>query len=311
MPRNDENGDSSSLSEPTSLGAVSLSQSVDLAARNSDLEGRDSDCLADKDPTSPPLGVKLTGYKLLFMTTIFSFGTVKGILTYMGQSIAPNTLDWVSGTLLAVVLYWIGLYDERDSNKWRWFFQVDLSPAIGHCAKRIAGRAMWPLLFLGSALRIVLRNILLFFQVDFAPAMGYFAKRVVGGFIRLLLCLDDWYTGVFLGVLPTGYGFCIQVTYFPHAPLGPPHAVYFAVGFCVWVLRTRRVRVLGWNWEWKPAMGFVNDYGPGARHAEQYGSLGKCFGVLGTFVGFFCVVAFLLLPFVVILFCFHLASLLM
>ncbi|KAF8258973.1 hypothetical protein EI94DRAFT_1059809 [Lactarius quietus] len=55
----------------------------------------------------PPLalGVKLTGYRLLFMMTVFTFGTVKGILTYMGQSIAPNTLDWVSGTLLAVVLY--------------------------------------------------------------------------------------------------------------------------------------------------------------------------------------------------------------
>ena len=31
-------------------------------------------------------------------------------------------------------LYWIGLYDERDSKKREWFFQVDLAPAI---AKRI------------------------------------------------------------------------------------------------------------------------------------------------------------------------------
>ncbi|KAF8258969.1 hypothetical protein EI94DRAFT_1618631 [Lactarius quietus] len=107
---------------------------------NSDLEGHGGgDCSADKDVRPPPLGVKLTGYRLLFMTTVFSFGTAKGILTYMGQSIAPNTLDWVSGTFLAVVLYWIGLYEERDSNKWRWFFQVNLSPAIAHCAKRVVG----------------------------------------------------------------------------------------------------------------------------------------------------------------------------
>ena len=31
-------------------------------------------------------------------------------------------------------LYWIGLYE--DSNKWKWFFQVDLAPAIGYCVKR-------------------------------------------------------------------------------------------------------------------------------------------------------------------------------
>jgi hypothetical protein len=51
----------------------------------------------------PPLGVKLTGYRLLNMMTVFSFGITKGILAYLGQSTAPTTLDWVSGALLAVV----------------------------------------------------------------------------------------------------------------------------------------------------------------------------------------------------------------
>ncbi|KAN0136617.1 hypothetical protein V8E53_005664, partial [Lactarius tabidus] len=71
------------------------------------------------------------------MMTVFSFGIIKGILTYMGQSTAPTTLDWVLGALLAVVLYWIGLYEERDSKKGEWFFRVDLAPAIGYCAKRV------------------------------------------------------------------------------------------------------------------------------------------------------------------------------
>ncbi|KAF8260541.1 hypothetical protein EI94DRAFT_890234 [Lactarius quietus] len=115
------------------------------------------------------------------MTTVFSFGTVKGILTYMGQSIAPNTLDWVSGTFLAVVLYWIGLFEERDSNKWRWFFQVDLSHAIGYYAKRVFGGVMWPLIFLGKALRNFVRRMWLFLQVDYALAISYFAKRVAAG----------------------------------------------------------------------------------------------------------------------------------
>ena len=67
------------------------------------LEAHGDDLSADVDVIQPPLGVKLTGYRLVFMSTVFSFGTVKTILTYKGQSIAPTTLDWVSGTLLTVV----------------------------------------------------------------------------------------------------------------------------------------------------------------------------------------------------------------
>ena len=55
----------------------------------------------DMDDTPPPVVVKLTGYRLVTMATVLSFGTVKAILTYMGQSITPTTLDWVSGTFLA------------------------------------------------------------------------------------------------------------------------------------------------------------------------------------------------------------------
>jgi len=198
-------------------------------------------------------------------------------------------------------LYWIGLYEERDSYKWRWFFKVDLSPAIGHYTKRVVGGAMWPLLLLGRALRIVLWSLLLFFQVDFAPAMGYFAKRGVGGFFGLLLFFDNPYRIVFAAFWLACSTVDIQLVLFPHVPLGLPHAIYFGVGFCVWFLRTRRVRVLGWEWEWEPAMHFVNNYGPSGPDDEEY----ECFGFMGMFVGFFCAVAFLLLPFVVVLFCFH------
>ena len=51
----------------------------------------------------PPLGVELTGYRLIFMATVFCFGVKKIILTYMGQSIAPTTFDWVAGTFLAIL----------------------------------------------------------------------------------------------------------------------------------------------------------------------------------------------------------------
>ena len=47
--------------------------------------------------------VKLTGYRLVFMATLLSFGTRKAILTYMGQSISPTTLEWVAGMFLTAV----------------------------------------------------------------------------------------------------------------------------------------------------------------------------------------------------------------
>ena len=59
--------------------------------------------MADGDTSDPPLGVKLTCYRLLNMMTMFSFCIAKGILTYKGQSVAPTTLDWFSGGVLAVV----------------------------------------------------------------------------------------------------------------------------------------------------------------------------------------------------------------
>ena len=52
------------------------------------------------DELPPPLGVKLTGYRLLNMSVIFAFGTSKAILTYMGRSAMPTTLEFIGGTLL-------------------------------------------------------------------------------------------------------------------------------------------------------------------------------------------------------------------
>ena len=55
------------------------------------------------DDQPPPLGVELTGYRLLNMSVVFAFGLANGILTYMGHSTMPTTLYWVSGAILAVM----------------------------------------------------------------------------------------------------------------------------------------------------------------------------------------------------------------
>jgi hypothetical protein len=55
------------------------------------------------DELPPPLGVKLTGYRLLNMSVMFTFGMSKAILTYMGRSAMPTTLELIGGTLLVVI----------------------------------------------------------------------------------------------------------------------------------------------------------------------------------------------------------------
>ncbi|KAN0131777.1 hypothetical protein V8E53_010428 [Lactarius tabidus] len=142
---------SSIISESTPQVALSLGATDDLAATRSSAEvcpeERGDERPADSDAKSPPLGVKLTAYRLLNIATVFVFSITKSILTYKGLSTMPTTLDWFSGGVLAVVLYWIGLYEGQDSTKWKWFFQVDLAPKIGYGAKRVVGEVLWPLFF--------------------------------------------------------------------------------------------------------------------------------------------------------------------
>ena len=45
------------------------------------------------------------------------------------------TLEAFTEVLMTSSLYWAGLYDERDLNKWQWLFQIDYAPAIGYGAK--------------------------------------------------------------------------------------------------------------------------------------------------------------------------------
>lgn len=249
MPGN-EDIDNSSPFEPASLGASSSGRGVGLAA-SSDQEGYGDDHLADMDVTSPPLGVNLTGYRLLNMTTVFSFGIAKGILTYMGQSTAPTTLDWVAGALLAVALYWIGLYEQRNAKRWEWFYKVDLAPAIAYCTKRVFGGVMGVLFSLRGTLAITSLSSLPVFL------LARFVSHVP---------LDAWF-GVYVGVTVCAH-------FFWH-----------------W---TRRVRARVWGWRW--AMGFVDDYGPGAPLAERY----EWFGAVGAMVGFFCGIALVWSPLAVV-----------
>ena len=57
----------------------------------------------DRKDSRPLLGIKLTGYLLLNVTVILSFGALKVVSSYCGQSVIPTALELVAGIGLAVM----------------------------------------------------------------------------------------------------------------------------------------------------------------------------------------------------------------
>lgn len=140
------------------------------------------------DELPPPLGVKLTGYRLLNMSVVFTFGMVKAILTYMGQSAMPTTLDWIGGAFLAVILYWVGLYESECSKKWEWFFQVDLTRAICYCVLRFMGGVLGVLFAIQGSLTITsLSSVPIFLLVYFLP--GVSRDLWLGIYVMFTICV--------------------------------------------------------------------------------------------------------------------------
>jgi hypothetical protein len=50
-----------------------------------------------------PLGVGLTGYRLLTTGVILGIGVPKVVYSYNGQALISTTLDWLGGIILALV----------------------------------------------------------------------------------------------------------------------------------------------------------------------------------------------------------------
>ncbi|KAF8267799.1 hypothetical protein EI94DRAFT_1729454 [Lactarius quietus] len=109
---------------------------------------------------------------------IISFGITKAIIAYRGQSIAPTTLELVVGTVLAAVLYWIGLYEAK---KFEWLLQVDMAPAIGYSIKRFIGGVLG-VLFGGDGMLIIIWLSTLP-VIPFVCFSGFVLRRSVGAWV--------------------------------------------------------------------------------------------------------------------------------
>ncbi|KAF8266040.1 hypothetical protein EI94DRAFT_1787158 [Lactarius quietus] len=140
------------ITEAASSKVFSSGRTVGLAVGNLSQEEHSDECSTNRDAGKPPLGVKITVYKLFNMTAMLSFVLAKGILTFKGQITVPTISDLVLGGLLGVMLYWIGLPKRQNAKRWGWFFKFDLAPAIGYGTKRAIGSFLWSLLWADSVL---------------------------------------------------------------------------------------------------------------------------------------------------------------
>ncbi|TDL13801.1 hypothetical protein BD410DRAFT_779116 [Rickenella mellea] len=55
---------------------------------------------------------QLTIYRTIVLTLTTLFGTWKAVLSYMGQSTAPNMLEWQFGVVGIIWLFWLGWFEE-------------------------------------------------------------------------------------------------------------------------------------------------------------------------------------------------------
>ncbi|KDR84522.1 hypothetical protein GALMADRAFT_133798 [Galerina marginata CBS 339.88] len=70
---------------------------------------------------------KITPYRLLTLTTTVGFGTWKTVSTQEGSTTTSTTIEWVTGTLLALLFFSVSSYDSREDAPWilQWLFKPD------------------------------------------------------------------------------------------------------------------------------------------------------------------------------------------
>jgi hypothetical protein len=139
-------------------------------------------------------------------------------------------------------LYWIGLYEGRDSKKWEWLFQVDLVPAFSYCGKRVAGGSKFSHAASHVALVLTWHTVLWPLLFDNGMPVFYTLAISLSSLIEAIVhrSVSHVPAGAILGII-------IGVTVFVAV-------LQYCVGY--------------WTRQW--VMGLVDDYGPGSPLVEQY-----------------------------------------
>ncbi|TFK18982.1 hypothetical protein FA15DRAFT_674862 [Coprinopsis marcescibilis] len=75
--------------------------------------------------------VKLTLYHLFVFVSTCAFGFSKAWLAHQGYSTEPTTIDWLSGVLLFLAIYWLGIIERHSDHRMPWLFEYNcLSPVL-------------------------------------------------------------------------------------------------------------------------------------------------------------------------------------
>jgi len=77
--------------------------STSLATSSSFTSPREDYTQANDHQPTMPLGVELTGYRLLTTGVILGIGVPKAVFSYNGQALISTTLDWLVGVILALM----------------------------------------------------------------------------------------------------------------------------------------------------------------------------------------------------------------
>jgi hypothetical protein len=77
--------------------------SLRLAASSSPPSPIEDNTQDDDHQPTIPLGVELTGYRLLTTVVILGLGVPKAIYSYNGQALISSTLDWLMGILFTLM----------------------------------------------------------------------------------------------------------------------------------------------------------------------------------------------------------------
>ncbi|KAF8159617.1 hypothetical protein B0H34DRAFT_411238 [Crassisporium funariophilum] len=90
---------------------------------------------------------KLNCYRLLVIGTTAGFGISKARLSYQGYSTAPNTIDWLYGVVVFLMLYWLGIYERHATNNMPpWLFETDLLSILWKFIRNLSA-SFWRLCF--------------------------------------------------------------------------------------------------------------------------------------------------------------------
>ncbi|KAH8079406.1 hypothetical protein BXZ70DRAFT_647152 [Cristinia sonorae] len=112
---------------------------------------------ADEAPIAtvrPPLLIALTGYRLSNILLVIVIGTVKFVLTMYGYSTVPTALDWALGVVLALLSYYVGMYESIQPQVCPWFFHKDYTMHLAFSALRFI-RAVYALIVRGVILPLL------------------------------------------------------------------------------------------------------------------------------------------------------------